>query len=192
MVTRLAHDSCPPSTRRDHHRQSHPGNELASLDSDLISLHLHEVHLPLEHDGLMELLTVLACSISPPCHCAFIPLKRRDDGLDRTALGQSCHHDHNEFARLTKSFSHRSSARPKGFVTHPTARAIWMATINTTIAHSDLASCGTRQVRAQLLRRVHRLWCTVLQTHLLPRCVAFFNPPPLFHWLVGLYRTFFK
>ena len=54
-----------------------------------------------------------------------------------------------------------------------------MATMNTNSARSDLASCGTRRVRAKLLRRIHRLWCTVLHKHILPRSVAFFNPPSL-------------
>jgi hypothetical protein len=56
-----------------------------------------------------------------------------------------------------------------------TAIAIWVTTMNTNVARSDLASCRTRRVRAKLFRRVHRLWCTVLHKHIMPRTVNFFN-----------------
>jgi hypothetical protein len=51
--------------------------------------------------------------------------------------------------------------------------------MNTNGALSHFASCGTRQIRAKLLRRVHRLGCVVLHTHIMPRRVAFFKPPPI-------------
>ncbi len=51
--------------------------------------------------------------------------------------------------------------------------------MNTNIALSDLASCGTRRIRAELFRRVHWLCCTVLHKHIMPRTVDFFNPPPI-------------
>jgi hypothetical protein len=59
---------------------------------------------------------------------------------------------------------------------HMTAIAIWVTTMNTNVARSDLASCRTHRVRAKFFRRVHRLWCTVLHKHIMPRTVNFFNP----------------
>jgi hypothetical protein len=61
-----------------------------------------------------------------------------------------------------------------------------VATMHTAIVRSAFASCRTRRVRAQLVRRVHRLWCPVLQKHILPRTVVFFKPYS-FHQLVGFY-----
>ena len=53
-----------------------------------------------------------------------------------------------------------------------------VATMHTAIARSEFASCRTRRVRANLLRRVHRLCCPVLEKHILPRTVFFSSPPP--------------
>src|SRR5258706_13553230 len=62
-----------------------------------------------------------------------------------------------------------------------------VATMHTAIVRSAFASCRTRRVRAQLVRRVHRLWCPVLQKHLLPRTVVFFKLSSSFHQWVGFY-----
>src|SRR5215469_7517667 len=59
--------------------------------------------------------------------------------------------------------------------------------MNANVALSDLASCGTRQIRAKLLRRVHRLLMVLLHKHIMPMSVAIFKPLPHFHQLVGLY-----
>jgi hypothetical protein len=59
--------------------------------------------------------------------------------------------------------------------------------MNTNSALSDLASCGTRQIRAKLLGRVHRLLMVLLHKHIMPMRVAFFKLFPSFHQLVGLY-----
>src|SRR5258708_10957188 len=63
--------------------------------------------------------------------------------------------------------------------------------MKTNVAHSDLASCGTRLIRAKLFRRVHRLCCVGLHKHIMPRTVLFFNPSPQFHRLVGSYPRFY-
>jgi hypothetical protein len=56
-----------------------------------------------------------------------------------------------------------------------------VATMKTALARSKFASCRTRRVRANLFRCVHRLWCPVLQKHILPRTVVFFKPSSSFH-----------
>jgi len=62
-----------------------------------------------------------------------------------------------------------------------------VATMHTALARSEFASCRTRCVRATVFRRVHRLWCPVLQKHILPRTVVFFKPSSSFHQFVGFY-----
>jgi uncharacterized membrane protein YccC len=52
------------------------------------------------------------------------------------------------------------------------------ATRNTALARSGFASCRTRRVGAPLVRRVQRVWCPVLQKHIMPRTVFFSSPPP--------------
>ncbi len=59
--------------------------------------------------------------------------------------------------------------------------------MNANVALSNLASCGTRQIWATLVRRVHRLLMVLLQKHIMPMGVAIFKPLPQFHPLVGLY-----
>ena len=54
------------------------------------------------------------------------------------------------------------------------------------VALGDLASCGTRQVRAKLFGRVHRL-CLVLHIYRMPLNASFFKSSFPFHRLVGLY-----
>ena len=55
------------------------------------------------------------------------------------------------------------------------------------VALGDLASCGTRQVRAKLFGRVHRL-CLVLHIYRMPLNASFFKSSFPFHRLVGLYQ----
>ena len=59
--------------------------------------------------------------------------------------------------------------------------------MNRNVALSDLASCGTRQVRAKLVRRFHRLCCVVLHRHTMPRTVSLFKS---FQLIVTLAVTF--
>jgi len=145
-----------------------------------ISLHLRGLHLPLLDDGVMHLLTMLSGSLLPIPHGALIKAEGMDNGLHWTAIGKSCHHDHNQFRRLAKPFQHGSSSSTKRLFTPCTAIALPFAVTNPNVALSDLASCRTRRVRAKLVRRVHRLCCTLLHKHIMPWTVAFFNPPPNF------------
>jgi hypothetical protein len=62
--------------------------------------------------------------------------------------------------------------------------------MNPDVARSHLASCGTRQVRAKYLRRVHRLLLFCLHENIMPMGVTMFKSLPLFHQLVGLYHIF--
>src|SRR5260370_21007604 len=98
----------------------------------------------------------------------------------------------NRLARLVQSTHHQGAQAlatthrlSLGALVTPGAWSV--ATMHTALARSEFASCRTRRVRAYLVRRVHRLWCPVLQKHLLPRTVLFFKPSSSFHQLVGFY-----
>src|SRR5438876_10783733 len=108
--------------------------------------------------------------------------------LDRTAIGQQGYHNANQFGGLAQPFQHGSPSRTKGLSTAATPIALPLAIMDTNIALSSLASCATRRIRAKLLRRFHRLWCTLLHKHIMPEAVLFFKLFLSFHRLVGLYR----
>ncbi len=97
-------------------------------------------------------------------------------------LVQSTHHQGAQALAIT----HRLSL---GALVTPVAWSV--ATMHTAIARSESASCRTRRVGATLVRRAHRLWCPVLQKHILPRTVVFFKPSSL-HQLAGFYRIPFR
>jgi len=61
--------------------------------------------------------------------------------------------------------------------------------MNAYVARCDLASCGTRRMRATLFRRIHRLCCTVLHKHIMPGTVVFSMLFLSFHRLVQLYHN---
>ena len=73
---------------------------------------------------------------------------------------------------------HRSATNTKGSTTGVTPVALSFAIVNRDIALSDLASCGTRHVRAKLVRRFHRHGCVVLQRHILRGFRFFQGFPP--------------
>lgn len=58
-----------------------------------------------------------------------------------------------------------------------TAIALPLAIMDTDIALFPLASCRTRQIRAKLFRRIHRLVMFLLHKHIMPMFVTFFKPP---------------
>src|SRR5260221_6096333 len=177
-ISARAHHSCHPQTTRRINGHAHPGDHLAPFCPNLVGLHLVSLHLPLFNDGLMHALALLPCPPLPGSYRAFIQPIRVHNGLDGTSVGQQAHHDHDQLRWRAQSFQHGSPSCIKGALAHPTAIAIWSATMNPHVARSEFASCRTRRVRAKLVRRVHRLWCTVLHTHIMPRTVDFFKPPP--------------
>ena len=61
---------------------------------------MHQIQLPLCDEVMMHLFTMLAGSVSPAGHGALIKAEGMDNGLHWTAIGKSCHHDHNQFRRL--------------------------------------------------------------------------------------------
>ncbi len=101
------------------------------------------------------------------------------DGKRIPRLVQSTHH------RGAQSLANTHRLSLAALVT-PVAWSV--ATMHTAIARSEFVSCRTRRVRATVVRRVHRLWCPVLQKHILPRTVVFFKPSSSFHQLAGFYR----
>src|SRR6266446_7385680 len=137
---------------------------------------------------LMHALALLPCPPLPGSYRAFIQPIRVHNGLDGTSVGQQAHHDHDQLRWRAQSFQHGSPSCIKCALTHPTAIAIWGATMNPHVARSDFASCGTRLVRAKLFRRVHRLCCLSLHKYIMPMDSDFFKLSPQFHRLVGLYH----
>ncbi len=100
------------------------------------------------------------------------------DGKRIPRLVQSTHHQGAQALAITLRFSLAALVTPVAWS---------VATMKTALARSAFASCRTRRVRAQLVRRVQRLWCPVLQKHLLPRTVVFFKLSSSFHQWVGFY-----
>src|SRR2546421_8999282 len=146
------------------------------------------VHLALLHQSMMDLLTVLSGSLLPLGYRSFIYSIGMHNRLNGTAIGEQDDDDDHQFWRRAQSFHHRPSSRAKGLVTRVAAIALWLIGMNVYVARSDLASCGTRRIRAKLFRRIHRLCCTVLHKHIMPGTVDFFKLFLSFHRLVGLYR----
>src|SRR5260370_32356962 len=99
------------------------------------------------------------------------------DGTRLHRLVKSPHHQGAEALAKTHSLSLAALVTPVAWS---------VATMHTASARSEFAWCRTRRVGANLFRRVHRLCCTVLQKHILPRTVVFFKPSSYFHQLVGV------
>src|SRR6266566_44333 len=105
----------------------------------------------------MDLLTMSPCSIAPICHGAFIQLQGMHNGLDWASVGKPRDDNNNQIHRFAQAFEHRSSTGTEGLFAELTAVTLPFAIMNADGALCFLASCGTRRVRAKLLRRVHRL-----------------------------------
>src|SRR5439155_7804704 len=132
-----------------------------SFHPDFIRLHVHQVQSPLFNELLVHLLTMSSCSITPIRHGAFIQLKGMYNGLHWASIRQQSDDNDNEIHRFAQALQHRSSTGTEGVFAHLTAVALPLAIMNADVALFFLASCGTRLIRAKLLRRVHRL-CTCL------------------------------
>src|SRR5205823_2029325 len=65
--------------------------------------------------------------------------------------------NHNEIHRFAQALEHRSPTGTEGVFADLTAVALPFTIMNDDGALFFLASCGTRLIRAKLLRRVHRL-----------------------------------
>ncbi len=153
-----AYHPSQPQACRDHHRSTHPGKHLAPFHPDLIGLHLHEIQLPLVHHRLMDLLAMVPCSISPTCPRAFVQAKRLHDCLDRTALRQQRHHDHNQRLRFAQSLKDRACLRAKRPPARLTAIPCPFLPVADHIALSDFPSCLAGWIRAKYLRSIHLFW----------------------------------
>src|SRR6266567_5556921 len=115
-----------------------------------IGLHVMDLDLCLFHDRLMHLLAVLSGSLLPIGYCAFIDSIGVHNRLDWAPIRNYDHHDHDHFRWRAQSFHHRPSAGTKGLLAAATAISLWLIGMNTNVARSDLASCGTRLMRATL------------------------------------------
>jgi hypothetical protein len=79
------------------------------------------------------------------------------NGLHPTAIGQQGHHDHDQLHGRALALEHGSTSGTKGLFAALTPIAPSLAFMDDKVARSDSASCGTRRVRATLVRRVHGL-----------------------------------
>jgi len=61
---------------------------------------MHQIELALFHDGCVDLLAVLPCTISPLSHGSFIQPKCLHNRLHWTSIRQQRYHDDDEFYRL--------------------------------------------------------------------------------------------
>ena len=160
-ITRKLDHSAQPQARRNHQSQAHPCDHLAAFYPNFVGLNVYQIQLSLLNHLLMHLLTMPPCSITPLGDGSFIQVKRMDNGLNRAAIRQESNDDHDQFHGLAQSFKHRSSMRAERLFANLTPIALSPAIMDRNLAHSDLASCRTRLVRAKYFRRVHRL-CTCL------------------------------
>src|SRR5579862_3701462 len=141
-----AHDSCHPQTTGRIYGQPHPGHHLPSFGPNLIRLHMMGLDLSLFHDRLMHLLAMLSCSLLPLRYGALIQSIGVNNRLDWAAIRKQAHHDHDQFRRCAQSFHHRASSCAEGLLACAAAIALWLIRMNTNVALSDFASCGTRLI----------------------------------------------
>lgn len=95
-VSGQTHGPREPEPGGNHYGKTHPSNEGAPFDTQFIGLHMHQIHLPLLHQGVMDLLTVASCTIPPRGNSSLIEVKGVDNRLNGTAVGQQGHDDHND------------------------------------------------------------------------------------------------
>ena len=115
-----------------------------------ISLKVMDTDLPLLDDRMMDLLAVLSCSLLPICYRTFIQSLGMNNRLDRASIREQDHHDHDQCRWPAQPFHHRASSCTKCLLTRVTTRALGLIRMNTNVALSDFASCGTRLIRATL------------------------------------------
>jgi hypothetical protein len=154
-ITRLLDNTCDPQAGRNHHRQSHPGHHLASFHPNFIGLYMHQIKLSLFHEVLMHFLTMHSGSITPLGDRPLISPKGMNNGLDRASITQEGDHNDDQFHWLAQTLEHRSASSMKRLFADFTTIPLSVAIMDDNVARSSLASCGTRQIRATYLRRVH-------------------------------------
>jgi len=120
--------------------------------------------------------TLLPCCPARSRHRSLIEPTRVDHRLDRAARGQHGHHHHHPFCWRAQSVPRGSTASAKGV----TARALPSAIMDVNSALSDVASCGTRQIRVPLSGRVPWLFSCVFHPWMMPRTVLFFKGASIF------------
>jgi len=140
-----------------HGAQSHPRNHFAPFHPNFIGLNMYQVQLPLLDNGLRHVLAVDSRSISPTSHRTLIQTTGMDNRLNRTTIGQERHHDHHQIYRFAQPLKHGSPTGAEGPFAYLTAIALPLAIMDDNVALVLLASCGTRHIRATLVRRVHWL-----------------------------------
>src|SRR5437588_2232614 len=118
---------------------------------------LLQVQLPLLHHCLMNLLTMLSCSIAPTRHGAFVQAKGLHNRLDRTAIGKPRHHDHHQGLGFAQSLKHPACICAKGLPTGLAAIPRTCLPMAHAIALPDLSSCHAVLIRAKYLRSIHLL-----------------------------------
>ncbi len=146
-----------PQARRHHHGQAHPCDHLTAFHPNFIGLNVHQIQLSLLYDVLMHLVTRHSCSITPISNGPLIQAKGMDNGLDRASIRQEGDNNNHQVHGLAQPLKHRSPTRTERLFAHRTPIALSRAIMDRDRAHSALASCRTRLVRAKYVRRVHWL-----------------------------------
>ena len=176
-ITSLTYDTCKPKEAGNHQSQSHPDDHPSCFHPNFVGLNMHCLELSLFKESMIDTLALLARTISPRGYRAFIQTIGLHNGLDRTPKGYEVTTITTNSVDVRNTRKHRSATKTKGSTTGATPVALSFAIVNCNVALSDLASCGTRHVRAKLVRRFHRLCCVVLHRHILPGFTLFSRLP---------------
>jgi len=149
-ITRELDHPSQPQPCRNHHGQPHPRKHFASFHAYFIGLNMYQVQLSLLDEPRMHSLTMHSCSISPLGYGSFIQSLGMNNRLDRASIREQDHHDHDQCRWPAQPFHHRASSCTKCLLTRVTTRALGLIRMNTNVARSSFASCGTRLIRATL------------------------------------------
>jgi hypothetical protein len=180
MVSTYTHHSCQPDVTGGSNRQAHPAHQRSPLCAHVIGVDVRRDPLCVFTDGLMDPLAVRACPLVPLGSRAFIHARGVNHGLNRTSRGQHADHENTQVGWCAHSFHHGASSGANGPGPRAATSAWWLRRMNPHGARSPWASCGTRLVRAPVVRRIHRLCWVRVPTHIMPMDSAFFTRCPPF------------
>ena len=144
-----------PQPGRHHDRQRHPVDPGLRLDPNFIGLHLLQIQRLSGDQVRMDRLAVLAGSLPPGAHGAFVVPKGLDDRRDRAAIRQQSDDPGNGFIRRAQAVEGRAAARCKRPATHLAAVAAFFPAMDADIVFAKLPSCRAVRVRAKYTLRVH-------------------------------------
>src|SRR5215475_4197801 len=100
-------------------------------------------------------LALHAAARHPTRHGPLVEAKRHDDGLRRTAMGEQGPHEGNGLSRSAQAVKCAALGGTERLAACGAKEALVLTRVDATIALADLASGGTRQVRAACCGGVH-------------------------------------